>query len=431
MADTTDDPHCNNGGAPAVDGTLAPVDTDPSGVPFSELDPSHLRASRTSVKWTRFDADVLPLFVAEMDFTVAPEIRNALTERVAASDFGYIGEPGPLAPAFAQFALDRWGWQVDERHIHLATDVSCGVVETLRLVLPTRSRVAVTTPVYPSFFEMLEELPTDIVQVPLAIADGEARLDLDALERAFAGGSAPGDPLPVHAIVLCNPHNPHGIVHSRKELTRLAELAARYGVFVVSDEIHAPLTHHGETFTPFAPLAAAAGARSVTVTSASKGWNIAGVKCSIIVAVDERTQALLRALPPEVGFRSSILGLHANTAAFAEAGDWLDRAITQIEANADLLTELAAEKLPGVRLFRPRAGYLYWLDFNDAGLGPDPYGRILQDAKVALGDGVPFGDGGQGHVRVNLACPPDTLREAVDRIASILPAQIATAGPLS
>ncbi|WP_245907415.1 MalY/PatB family protein [Leucobacter massiliensis] len=406
--------------------------TDPGGVPFAELDPALLRRERTSLKWTRYPAGVLPLFVAEMDFAVAPAIQRTLIERIRASDTGYLDGPGPLAPAFAGFARDRWGWEIPHDRIHLATDVATGIVESLRRFLPRGGRLLLPTPVYPSFFEMLDEVPFEVVEVPLAREPGAAaadseepdgdpaavpapRLDLDAIERAFAG--EPG----IDAFLLCSPHNPHGLIHSAEELSRLAELAARYGVFVISDEIHAPLTHAGEPFTPFAPLAAAAGALAVTVTSASKGWNIAGTKCSVIVAADERANATLRGLPPEVACRTSILGLHASIAAFAESRDWLERAVAQIESNERLFGELLRDRLPGVRRTRSRAGYLNWLDFRAAGLGEDPARRLRDAARVALNSGPAFGAGGSGHARINLACAPDTIREAVRRIATALP----------
>lgn len=418
-------------------------------MPFTELDPELLRAQRTSLKWTRFPADVLPLFVAEMDFAVAPEIREAIIARVEASDTGYLDGPGPLAPAFAEFAAAAWDWHVPTEHVYLATDVATGVVESLRIAwelrradaaaggAPASGRIVVPTPVYPGFFEMLEEVPYEIVEVPLREADAagaeagagaasgtgagapvpgegpELRLDLAAIADAFAAGA--------DAFLLCNPHNPHGLVHTAAELGELARLAEQYGVFAVSDEIHAPLTHAGERFVPFAPLAAAAGALAVVATSASKGWNLAGAKCSVIVAADERANAALQHLPPETVTRASILGLHAGVAAFTSGREWLARAIGQIEANTALLAELVAAQLPGVRLVRPRAGYLAWLDFREAGLGEDPYARILTEARVALNDGAFFGAGGAGHVRLNLACAPDTIRAAVSRIAAILP----------
>lgn len=406
--------------------------TDPAGIPWAELAPDRLRGERTSLKWTRFDPDVLPMFVAEMDFAVAPEIRRTIVARVEASDTGYLDSPGPLAPVFADFARDRWGWEVDPRSVQLAADVSCGVVEPLRLVVPpTGGRVAVTTPVYPGFFEMLSELPVEVVQIPLAVSPDEreggayaagsqpgaaspihARLDLDALEREFAAG--------LDALVLSNPHNPHGLLHTAEELRALARLAAEHGVFVLSDEVHAPLTHRGRAFVPFAPIAAEAGALSVTATSASKGWNLAGVKCSVIVAADERASRLLRRLPAEVTTRASILGLHASVAAFREGRDWIDRAIAQTEANLRLFVALAAERLPGVRIAEPAAGYLAWVDLRDTGLGDDPARRILREGRVAFNNGRAFGLGGEGHARVNLACAPDTIVDAMDRIAAIL-----------
>ncbi|TFD82347.1 MalY/PatB family protein [Cryobacterium psychrophilum] len=370
-----------------------------------------IRAERSSIKWTRFPADVLPLFVAEMDYTLAPEIVQTLVERVQASDTGYLDGPGPLAPAFADFALTRWGWRVNPVHVHLATDVSVGIVEALRLVVPRGGRISITPPVYPPFYELVEEVAAAAVETLLLERAGTWSLDLDALERTFASG--------IDAFLLCNPHNPHGIVFDRETLEELARLAATYDVFVVSDEIHAPLTHHGVTFTPFAPLAAAAGARAVTVTSASKGWNVAGVKCALIIAANDDTNELLNRLPEEVACRTSILGLHANIAAFA-CSDWLDTAITQIVENDRLLATLLREQLPAVIYHRPRASYLAWLDLRHLGLGDSPYRRILDDARVALNDGECFGPGGRGFARLNLACSPDTLREAVARIAALV-----------
>lgn len=388
---------------------------DPSGLPWAELDPTLLQAQRTSIKWTRFP-DALPMFVAEMDFAVAPEIRRALVERITASDIGYVDSPGPLAPAFADYAQEAWGWTVHHSYVHLATDVATGIVEALRVARPNGGRLALQTPTYPGFFEMLEELKFTVVELPLSgtlasETGSSVRLNLDAIEQEFADG--------VNAFILCNPHNPHGTVFSDFELRELARLAAQHDVFVVSDEIHAPLTHSGASFTPFAPIAAEAGALSVTTTSASKGWNLAGAKCSVIVAADDRAHRLLRNLPPETVTRSSILGLHASVAAFTDARAWLSRTIAQIEANQALLAHLIAERLPGVKFAPGSAGYLAWLDLRGAGLGDDPAGRILREARVALNDGRHFGLGGAGHARMNLACAPDTIREAIDRIARL------------
>jgi cystathionine beta-lyase len=381
---------------------------------IDEQDPTgHIRTARTSIKWTRYAPDVLPLFVAEMDYGIAPGIEEALIARVRSSDLGYLDGPGPLAPAFARFVGERWGWELDPGRVHLATDVSVGIVETLRVALPEGGRVAIAPPVYPPFFELVEEARCQVVEVPLIEKWGEYALDLDGLERVFADG--------VRVLLLCNPHNPVGLVHPRETLEALADLAARYDVLVVSDEIHGPLTHPGVVFTPFATVAEPRGARSVIVTSASKGWNLAGVKCSVVVAGDDRSQALLDTFNDEIACRTSILGLHANLQAFSGETEWLDDAISRIVANDRLLTALISDRLPGVVYHRPRAGYLAWLDFRGLGLGDDPAVPLREHAYVALNSGLGFGSQGRGFARLNLACEPDTLREAVSRIAAAYP----------
>ncbi|MDN4597148.1 MalY/PatB family protein [Leifsonia virtsii] len=372
-----------------------------------------LYATRSSIKWRRYPADVLPVFVAEMDFDVEPAILDRVAETLRHSDTGYLDSAGPLAPAFAAFGRDEWGWEVDPAWVHLATDVTVGVVEALRLVLPEAGgRVVLTPPVYPPFFEMVEEADAVAVTVPLR-EDADWSLDLAGLEAAFAAGA--------DALLLCNPQNPTGRCHSRDVLEQLAALAARYDVFVVSDEVHAPLTHPGGRFTPFAPVARATGAQAVTVSSASKAWNLAALKCAVIVAADERSAALLTTLPDELAARTSILGLHANVAALS-CLRWRDDLVDAIVRNVRLLEAELAQHAPAVRVVRPDAGYLAWLDFRDAGLGDDPARVLIETGRVALNSGLPFGEPGRGFARINLACNPSTVVEAVRRIAATVAA---------
>ncbi len=368
-----------------------------------------LRARRSSLKWTRYPEGVLPLFVAEMDYPVSESVRAAIIDRVANSDLGYIDSAGPLADAFAQFAQRRWQWMVDPATVRVATDVSVGIVELLRYGLDLESPVVVNSPVYPPFFELVDEARLPLVDAPMVERLEGWKLDLDAIEQAFIGGA--------RAMLLCNPHNPLGVPHDRQTLADLAMLAARHDVLVIADEVHAPLTYRGVTFTPFNTVAAEVGARAVTVTSASKGWNLAGMKCAVMVPSDARTLALLDALPPEVASRTSILGLHANVAAYGDEA-WLDATISKIMHNDELLAGLLRRRLPLVRYRRPTATYLGWLDFRDLGFGLDPSERVLQDARVALNSGPTFGAAGRGHARINFACDPSVLEEAVARMAA-------------
>ena len=373
-------------------------------------DPLPKLRERTSAKWTTFPDDVLPLFVAEMDYPIATPVAEALIARVRASDTGYVGSPGPLGVAFSGFADRRWGWTVDPERVRTTTDVSVAIVETLRRVVAGGGGVVVTPPVYPPFFDLVPEAGGMVVEVPLT-DDGERfALDLAGIERAFADGA--------RAILLCNPHNPLGLVHSRESLAALADLAARFGATVVSDEIHAPLVHERVPFTPFLSVSDAAREWGVCVTSASKGWNLAGTKCAIMVAASDRGMRLLDGMPYEVAFRTSLLGLHASVAAFADGEQWLDESVAAIQQSGERLAGLLADQLPGVIFRRPQASYLGWLDFRALGWGDDPSIRALESGRVALNAGHTFGTQGRGFARINFACSPEVLGEAVARLAA-------------
>jgi len=370
---------------------------------------AEVRAGRSSVKWTRYAPDVIPLSVAEMDYQIAPAVAETLVERVRASDFGYIDAPGPLAGAFADFAARRWDWQVDPSRVRVTTDVSTAIVETIRYGIPRGGVVVINPPVYTAFYELIDEARAIRVDVPLVEDDAVWSLDLVALEQAFADGA--------DAYLLCHPQNPLGLVFDEPTLGEIARLAAKYDVLVISDEVHAPLTHPGVEFVPFLYVAAVHGARAVCVTSASKGWNLAGVKCALMVAGDSRTLALLDSFPEEVTCRTSILGLHANVTAFGATG-WLDETLDAIVANDRLLAELLDEYLPAAVYHRPSASYLAWIDLRAFGLGEDPAAVLIESARVALNSGHKYGAAYDGFVRINLACDPEILREAVRRISA-------------
>jgi cystathionine beta-lyase len=240
---------------------------------FDDLSLAELRARR-SAKWRMYPEDVLPAWVAEMDFPLAAPVRDALQAAVDADDMGY-PYAGALGEAFAGFAERRFGWAVDPSSVALAADVMVGIAELLRVATEPGAGVVINPPVYPPFFAVIRELGRTVVEAPLAEGAAGWELDLDALEQAFAAGAA--------AYILCNPHNPTGRVLARGELERIAELAARHGVVVVADEIHAPLALAGAAHVPFAALGAGADVGAVALASASKAWNLAGLKCAVVV----------------------------------------------------------------------------------------------------------------------------------------------------
>ncbi|MCK2036982.1 aminotransferase class I/II-fold pyridoxal phosphate-dependent enzyme [Microbacterium sp. SSW1-49] len=368
---------------------------------------------RTSEKWREYPADVLPLFVAETDFPLAPAVTEALRRAVESGDTGYVASRTPLAEAHAAFALRRFGWQVDPARSRSTADVSMGIVEILRRVTRPGERVVVTPPVYPPFYDLVEEAGAEIERVPLRDTGAGWELDLDGIRTAFATGAT--------AILLCNPHNPTGTVHDRSALAALAELADEFGASVVSDEIHAPLAQPRTGFTPFLSVNDAAQRVGYAVVSASKAFNLAGLKCALMVTADDATTAVVRALPVEVEWRTGQFGLLAAVAAFSEESDaWLDGLLHTLDENRVLLARLLAQHLPGARYRLPDAGYLAWIDLTDLGWGDNPARRILREAKVALHYGPAFGDEGKGHVRLNFGTSPEIITEAIERIAALV-----------
>ena len=366
---------------------------------FDALSLEKLR-ERQSAKWRRYPEDVLPAWVAEMDFPLAPPVRNAIEAAVARDDAGY-AFAGELGEAFAAFAQARFDWTIDPARTLLVADVMSGVAELLRAISAPGDRVVVNPPIYTPFFTTTRELGREIVEVPLTSG---WRLDLDALESAFASA---------RVYLLCNPHNPSGTVFSRDELASVAELAGRHDVFVIADEVHAPMTLPGAVHTPYLTCGAENG---IALVSASKTFNIAGLKCALAVAASERMQQELARVPMHASYHAGHLGVLASIAAFREGGEWLDELVAHLDRQRDRLAQLLADDVPGITLVRPQAGYLAWLDCRALELGDDPAEVFLERGRVALSAGPPFGDQGRGYARLNYGTSGELLAEAVRRI---------------
>jgi cystathionine beta-lyase len=374
--------------------------------PLRELSWDELRR-RTSMKWRRHPPDVLPAWVAEMDVPLADPVVGAVTDALALGDTGY--PEGPVyAEALAGFAAERWGWKVPVGRTALVPDVMMGVVEVLKLITRDGDAVVVNSPVYTPFYQFVEHMGRRVVEAPL---DARHRIDLDVLERAFRAAVA-GDR--TAAYLLCSPHNPTGTVHTRQELAAVAELAARHRVRVVADEIHAPVVHPGAVFVPY--LTVPGSEDAFALLSASKGWNLAGLKAAVAVAGPAAAADLAR-MPEEVGHGPSHLGVIAHVAALRKGGDWLQDVLRGLDRNRRLLGELVAEHLPGVGYRPPEGTYLAWLDCRALDLPGDPAGIFLEHGRVAVSSGPDFGTGGEGHVRVNIATSPELLTEVVGRMA--------------
>jgi cystathionine beta-lyase len=362
---------------------------------------------RTSEKWRRYPGDVLPMHVAEMDFPLAPAIARALHDAVDASDTGYAW-PSDLPSIFASYARGQFDWTVSPGDVVIVNDIMGGITEALLSLTNPSDGVIIMPPVYPPFFETIGVAARRVVEVPLRHDDGRWSCDWTALETAMHDGS--------RAVLLCNPHNPVGRVFTREELEQLADLAAQHGALVISDEIHAPLLYPGHRHIPFATIAQDRGIDSVTLMSASKGWNIPGLKCAQMVAGSERVRERFSELPKDVRDRIGHFGVIATAAAYEHGGDWLRQALEQLRRNRELLAAELERNLPNVGYRMPEATYLAWLDCRALSLGADPARHFLEHGRVSLGHGTDFGAAGSGFARFNFATSPAAIAEGVARM---------------
>lgn len=369
---------------------------------------------RTSAKWRYYGPDVLPAWVAEMDFTLAEPIAEALHAAIDRSDTGYRWAD-EVPEALATFAGEEWQWSVNPANVIVLADVMSSIAQALEHLTDAGSHVVINPPVYPPFFSTVDKVSGRRVrEVPLVVVDGAYRLDLAGLEEAFS------DPQ-VQAYVLCSPHNPTGTVHSEAELQAVAALASVHGVLVIADEIHAPMTLTGARHRPFLSVAGGlVGLRAVSCVSASKTWNIPGLKCAQLVATDSVVEHLRESVPLEATFGVGHFGVLGTLAAYREAGPWRTEMLAALDRRRRQLADSLGQ-LAGIHMTWPEASYLAWVHMPM--LGEDPAAVLLEQAQVAVNSGIPFGEQGKGHVRINYATSEEVLSEIIDRVGAVIDAQ--------
>jgi len=370
------------------------------------------RQGTESDKWGKYPADVLPLWVADMDFVSPEPIRQALLERVQHGVFGYGRDLPELRELIVARMADRYGWQILPDDILFIPGVIRGFNLACHALAEPDGGVLVQTPIYPPVLLAprhagLKRQESELKQ----IADGSYEIDWESFEAALTPET--------RLFILCNPHNPVGRVFRREELARMAEICLRRGITVCSDEIHADLLYSGQAHTPIASLDSEIARNTITLMAPSKTFNIAGLDCSFaIIQNPELRNRYQRATCGLVG-GVNILGWTAAIAAYRDGQEWLTQALAYLESNQDYLYDFVQKEIPAVKMTRPEATYLAWLDCRETGLD-DPYEFFLQKARVALNDGKTFGHGGKGFVRLNFACPRTTLVKALGRIKTAL-----------
>ncbi|MFT4123020.1 MAG: aminotransferase class I/II-fold pyridoxal phosphate-dependent enzyme [Microbacteriaceae bacterium] len=351
-------------------------------------------------------------WVAEMDFGVAPPIAEALHRAIAEETLGYLSPAlaTRLGEATAEWMAREYGWQVDPERVHPVSDVMAALAVAVGEYAPPASPVIVPTPAYMPFLSYLPTIGHPVVEVPGVDADGRWHHDLERIDAAFAAGA--------RTLVLCNPHNPTGTVVERAELLALAEIVERHGGRVFADEIHAPLRYDGRAHVPYASLTEATAAHTVTGTSASKAWNIPGLKAAQLITSNERDQEAYRRFGFAVQHGASTLGVVAATVAYREGRPWLEQVLGYLDAARHDVATLLAERLPGAAYRVPEATYIGWIDTAGLGLPGSPAAFFRERADVVLTDGRLLGRGYERFVRLVFAMPRPILAEAIEAMGA-------------
>ncbi|SJN17077.1 Cystathionine beta-lyase, type II [Microbacterium esteraromaticum] len=383
--------------------------------PFDAIAEADLRRAG-SVKWTRFP-ETIGAFVAEMDFGVAPAISQAVGDALDAGFTGYLPTTlsDDLRAATARWYSEHANWSIGADQVRLVPDVIAAFEFAIEKFTAPGAAVIVPTPAYMPFLSVPLRHGRRVIEVPSIEVDGRWTMDLDGVAAAFADGG--------ELLALCNPHNPLGTVSTREELLQIAEIVTNAGGWVFSDEIHAPLVYAPASHIPYASVSDAAAAHTLTATSASKAWNLAGFKCAqLILSNDESLQAW-KADGGWGGHGTATIGAVAHLAAFTEGQQWLEETVEYLDGNRHLLAELVAEQLPGVRVTVPEGTYIALLDFRATGLTGDLGAWFREHAQVAMTNGAECGEAAAGFTRFVFATPRPILREAIARIARALSAR--------
>jgi cysteine-S-conjugate beta-lyase len=379
---------------------------------FDDVTVQQLRQSG-GLKWSRYP-DAIGAFIAEMDFGTAPPVVEALHEAVDAGGFGYLPAAWEtaLAQAWCGWAAQNYGWTVPVERVRPIADVMAGLQATIELFSAPGTPVILPTPAYMPFLTAPGELGREVIEVPLVLDGARYVYDLDALDAAFARGG--------RLLVLCNPHNPVGRVLEAGEMLLISEVVERHGGRVFSDEIHAPLVYDGHRHVPYAAVSETAAAHTITAVSASKAWNLPGLKCAQVVLTDDADARTWAAGGLRFEHGAANLGVVAAVAAYTSGGPWLADVLTYLDGNRRLLGKLLRERLPDLGYTAPEGTYLAWLDCRALGLGDHPADFLLDRAGVAFTDGPACGRAGAGFVRYNFATPRPVLEQTVDQVATAL-----------
>ncbi len=359
-----------------------------------------------------YPEDVLPFWVADMDFRAPQAVREAIRQRAEHGIFGYSSPKEEYYAALEKWFDTRHGWRPGKDSLVITPGVVFALSMAVRTFTQAGDAVLVTEPVYYPFFSTIEGNGRRLVTSSLLFEDGAYRMDFADMEKKITENK-------VRLLLLCSPHNPVGRVWRREELERLASICLAHDVLVVADEIHADFVRPGNKHTPFASLSPEVAARTITCTAPSKTFNLAGLQLSNIFITEKSLRQRFQKEVYSTGYgEPNLFGLLAAQAAYSEGGPWLDALLAYLEENIAHTKRFLAERLPRVQLIEPEGTYLLWLDFRACGLEAKALDRkIIDEARLWLDDGAIFGKSGAGFQRLNIACPRATLEKGLEALA--------------
>ena len=384
------------------------------------------RRGTASYKWDQLTAlfggeDVLPLWVADMDFVTAQPIVEAVTRRAQSGIYGYTFRDAPWTEAIQGWYRRRHGWDIAKDAIVMSPSVVTSLSLAVELFSEPGAGVIIQTPVYYPFYDVVRKNGREVLKNALRISEetGLYEMDYDDLEKHMRAGAK--------LMLLCNPHNPGGRVWTRDELAKLAALSAQYGVTVVSDEIHGDLVFAPHAYTPYAAISEEAAASSISLLAPTKTFNLPGIGSSLVVANDSAKRTKLTNTIQRLSLHMQNHFSHfATIAAYNEGDEWLDQLLPYVKANIDYATDTLRAKAPMLKVMPPEGTYLLWVDARELGLHGKPMQQFMNaEAKVAFNEGSMFGDEGNGWVRINCACPRSTLEEALRRFVGAIERKVA------
>ena len=371
--------------------------------------------NKQGAKWQRYGPGVLPCFVADMDFPLAGPIRDELARQAEIGDYGYgrrLAER-PLPEIYAAYADRRFGWKVDPGAVVGLVDIVQGIYLTAQLFAAPGEGILTLTPTYPPLWRSAGDTGRRLVSCGMVRGEARYEIDFDRLQSLVDGTT--------RVLLLCNPHNPTGRAFTRHELEGLADLALRHDLTVLSDEIHADLVYAPHRHIPFASLSPEVASRTITMTSATKSFNIAGLRFAIAIFGSDALRARFDSLPERIRGGLNSAGVAATEVAWRDCDDWLDGLVGYLGQNRDYLYERVTQRMPAVTIRKPEATFLSWLDCSALGINGSPYEHFLNTAKVAFSDGEDFGEEGAGFVRLNFATSREVLSKILDRVEDGVP----------